>query len=528
MLKRSNEYSQIRREEYEQRFQEDDASQRAAPSFPVADAATLASRRLVKAQRAPPPLKTKKKVAKKEAEAVDYFRRRVAALNASFAEWALSLSSSSKKGDDDEALATGARDYAFFARELERLLEPKEDTSVSSFGSGDCGQLGHGTSSDRDAIVPRPRVIAAFRDVRISQIACGGLHNVACTYEGAVYTWGCNDDGSLGREDPEEEAVVPKRLPQLSEIASVAAGDTQSFAVRRSGDVYGWGCYKDKEGKQWFDCNLSLEPKRKQTTPLLIESLRKVRDLACGAAFNVALRSDGLVLTWGIGQVGELGRDVRPMTTTDDKSYDLEAIRRDYLSPRAISSSEKFKCVGAGAYHFLAATASQVRAAGLNNYGQLGDGTTNDTSTDTVVVKNLSAVVSLDGGTHHSLCLATDGGVYAWGRSDYGQLGLGADVATQAGGSVKLPTRLAFPADKGQVTAVAAGSNHNLAVVNDDRVYAWGYGDTNALGVGSVTSSEDKVLPTEIDLSEGRLVAQVRAGGQHSAILLYPPSSSSS
>ncbi len=30
-------------------------------------------------------------------------------------------------------------------------------------------------------------------------IACGGLHNAVFTEDGLVYTWGCSDDGSLGR-----------------------------------------------------------------------------------------------------------------------------------------------------------------------------------------------------------------------------------------------------------------------------------------------------------------------------------------
>jgi len=30
-------------------------------------------------------------------------------------------------------------------------------------------------------------------------ISCGGIHNAVYTESGQVYTWGCADDGSLGR-----------------------------------------------------------------------------------------------------------------------------------------------------------------------------------------------------------------------------------------------------------------------------------------------------------------------------------------
>ena len=37
----------------------------------------------------------------------------------------------------------------------------------------------------------------------IIKIVCGGMHTVALSSSGAVYTWGCNDEGALGRSGPE-------------------------------------------------------------------------------------------------------------------------------------------------------------------------------------------------------------------------------------------------------------------------------------------------------------------------------------
>lgn len=36
-------------------------------------------------------------------------------------------------------------------------------------------------------------------------------------------------------------------------IIRVACGDGQTIAVSTKGEVWGWGCYKDKEGKKWFN-----------------------------------------------------------------------------------------------------------------------------------------------------------------------------------------------------------------------------------------------------------------------------------
>jgi len=86
-----------------------------------------------------------------------------------------------------------------YAKQLEdRYLSRHGE--VLTFGSGDCGQLAHGVDSDEDMMVRYPRIVYGLRDKKVCAIACGGLHNAVCTENGEVYTWGCSDDGSLGRQ----------------------------------------------------------------------------------------------------------------------------------------------------------------------------------------------------------------------------------------------------------------------------------------------------------------------------------------
>ena len=59
---------------------------------------------------------------------------------------------------------------------------------------------------------------------------------------------------------------------------------------------------------------------------------------------------------------------------------------------------------------------------GSQPYGQLGNGTTNDTSQPISVASN---VVAVAGGAYHSLFVTTDGKLWAMGRNNYGQLGNG-------------------------------------------------------------------------------------------------------
>ena len=67
-----------------------------------------------------------------------------------------------------------------------------------------------GLGDDQPFEIKKPRKIPFFEiggglhpARSILKVVCGGMHTVALSSMGKVYTWGCNDEGALGREGPE-------------------------------------------------------------------------------------------------------------------------------------------------------------------------------------------------------------------------------------------------------------------------------------------------------------------------------------
>lgn len=108
-------------------------------------------------------------------------------------------------------------------------------------GAGDFGQLGLGPDLLEKS---RPALVQLNYD--IVDICAGGMHTVCLTKEGKVLTFGCNDEGALGRitaDNPDsefvaDEVVLPGRVVQIS------AGDSHTAALLDDGRVFAWGTFR--------------------------------------------------------------------------------------------------------------------------------------------------------------------------------------------------------------------------------------------------------------------------------------------
>jgi len=192
--------------------------------------------------------------------------------------------------------------------------------------------------------------------------------------------------------------------------------------------------------------------------------------------------------------------------------------------------------ITAGGFHTVAVQPDRtVLSWGLNEEGQLGNGTYGPNSPVPVVVVGpggtgkLDTATALGGGSVHNLAVARNGLAWAWGDNIWAQLGVGTSVGPQfcprgssvpaQGASMRPKTRrrevgqpetrqpegdpatscsqypraVLSPDGKGQlgnVVALVGGDNHSAALLGDGTVWTWGLNDEGQLGIGTSSGPE--------------------------------------
>jgi alpha-tubulin suppressor-like RCC1 family protein len=152
--------------------------------------------------------------------------------------------------------------------------------------------------------------------------------------------------------------------------------------------------------------------------------------------------------------------------------------------------------ISAGGSHTVAIMPDgRLWAWGLNEYGQLGDGTTTNRNTPTQEATKATDWVAVSAGNIHTVALKWDGSLWAWG---YGYGNSPAQVGTEQ-----------------DWTAVSAGSNHTVALKKDGSIWAWGGNFWGQLGDGTNT---DRNAPVQ-EATRTTDWTAVSASGSHTVAL---------
>jgi alpha-tubulin suppressor-like RCC1 family protein len=322
---------------------------------------------------------------------------------------------------------------------------------VLAWGWNYDGELGNGTFSTSGCFcIPSPVQVSLPSGTTVTAVAGGADHSLALTSTGQVLAWGFNGSGQLGNGTSTNNSTpVAVSLPSGTIITAIAGGDAHSLALTSTGQVLAWGY--NGQGQ------LGNGTTTRSSTPVAVSlpSGTTVTAIAGGGGHSLALTSTGQVLAWGYNNLGQLG-------IGDFSTSGCFCIP----SPVQVSlpAGTTVTAIAAGNMHSLALTSTgQVLAWGFNAFGQLGNGTTTTTGCQCIStpvqasMPSGTTVTAIAGGRYHSLAAISWGQVFAWGNNSYGQLGNGTTTNSSTPVQVSLPSGTT-------VTAVAGGYAHGLAI----------------------------------------------------------------
>jgi len=332
---------------------------------------------------------------------------------------------------------------------------------------------GHGSRRVRGRV---PVTCALSLVVLSLSLGVVGLAGTANATAASVYQWG---------KESTNRHFVPRLVGGLpSHIVAVQAGNWGGMALDATGHVWDWGHGQYGElgdGKPGTSRNTAIEA----------QGPTNVVSIGEGDDFAAAVDKSGSVWVWGDNLDGTL----------------CVSHKRSIYRPVKLPGLDATAVQGGGAHLLILLANGTVDACGVNQYGQLGNGTTKG-SAKPVAVVNLTNVVAITAGDLFSAALESDGSVWTWGRNTFGQLGIGSTV------SQDIPQKVTLPAPAKQVYDGGDFSydGHVVVLLSNNEMMAWGNDQWGQLGNG--VSNRNFTTPQRVDIPSGVTLASVAAGGR--------------
>ena len=426
------------------------------------------------------------------------------------------------------------------------------DNTAYCWGDNGSGQLGDDQASGWESYIPVP--ISAdgsglLDGKTVKQISISSYHACALASDDQAYCWGDNGDGQLGdNQTSGNESYIPttvdvSSIPPTSSIASIKFGllEVTSFTVNSDNSIT---VITPPNASGLVDVTITtidgqvvvLTNGYEYITPLTITGIdpsygpenggtqltitgagfkqeEEWKQISAGTYHTCTISFDNKAYCWGQNTYGQLGNG-----STTDSSILVP------IDTSGVLSGKTIKQISAGESHTCAiASDDQAYCWGQNNYGQLGNNNTTQQLTPVAVVKgdmpNLTIKQISASGRYYTCAIASNDQGYCWGLNNYGQLGNGTNGT---GSSKSVPTAIAL-GDMPNLTIkqISIGHFHACVISSNDQAYCWGYNDYGRIGNGLHGSGNGSFVPAAVVQGEmpNLKVQQISAGESHTCAI---------
>ena len=372
-------------------------------------------------------------------------------------------------------------------------LAIRGDGSLWAWGQNDWNQLGIG--GDHACLLPTNTALGYIISCQLipkqvgtetgwTDISAGRSFSMGVR-NGNLYTWGKNTLGELGTGD-----VNIYKIPYPREaLKHMSAGGNHGLVIRSDGSLFSSGLndawqtnsditnQKTCGGTTTYNCILTPTQIGAETTWSFVSGG------GIQSGWSLAMKSDKTLWAWGAGALGQMGQ-----TVTDACNPGAANCRKIPVQIAGTWSS-----VSAGGEHNLGIkTDGSMWGWGYNLYGSVGNGTVVNVFAPVDVGGGLTAWTSISAGGYHSLAIKNNGTLWSWGINNRGQLG-----NTETGTCSTYPCSLS-PVQVGTDTdwqSIAGGDAGSYAIKSDGTLWAWGRNDFGQIGVNDQTN---RTAPAEV------------------------------
>jgi alpha-tubulin suppressor-like RCC1 family protein len=342
--------------------------------------------------------------------------------------------------------------YNSFATGANHVCAVANNRHAYCWGRNDDAQVGTGSTS---FIEPVPRRVGVA--MALNAVSAGSAHSCAIDQTAAVWCWGRETNGRLGRGGAPSNPAIPLVVSSSAQFVQVAAGGAHTCGLDTSGTAICWGA----GGSGQLGDGVSMD----RSTPQAVGGDTRWLVISTGALHTCAVATDQSAWCWGGNPSGQVGN-----SSTTDQPF-----------PTPIAPGQTFGTISAGGGHSCAVTtAGAAQCWGANTRTQTGTGLPDSLVLVPTAVASGLTFRTISAGGQHSCGITTDSLAYCWGANTSGQIGDSSQIDRPT--PVLVHGGLRF-------TEVHAGAAFTCGLTDGLVLYCWGDGTQGQLGRSFLASS---------------------------------------